>query len=124
MQPQYIIRGKVRHGNKRGRKLGFPTVNVDIHQQISDGVYVSMVKYEKSEFYAVTFIGKAETFNETKYQSETYIFDFNKTIYHKWLSIKIYKKLRSSKKFKSEKELIEQIKKDVRDVEKFIEVLS
>ncbi len=117
-----LIRGKVRHGNKRGRRLGFPTANVYIHRQITEGVYASQVLIDKKIFYAATFIGRAETFNERKYQSETYILHFDKIIYDKWISVKLYKKLRGSKKFNSEKALIDQMQEDVESVKRLFKL--
>ncbi len=120
MQALYLIRGIVRHGNKRGRKMGFPTANINLRQQIGEGIYASLVKFNKKVFKSVTFIGKAETFNESKYQAETFIFDFNGNLYDKWISVKIFKKLRGNIKFKSETELIKQMKRDADEAKEYL----
>ena len=86
--------GKVRKVNLRGRKLGFPTANVNLNKDIAEGIYISKTKLQGKEFPSLTFIGKVKTFNEQKFQSETYILDFNKNIYHKWISVKLIKKIR------------------------------
>ena len=104
--------GKVRKVNLRGRKLGFPTANVNLNKDIAEGIYISKTKLQGKEFPSLTFIGKVKTFNEQKFQSETYILDFNKNIYHKWISVKLIKKIRDNKKFKSASELISQMKND------------
>ncbi len=106
--------GKVRKGQNRGKHLGFPTANVDLHHKISEGVYLSTVKINKDQCSALTFIGNATTFNENKYHSETYILNFDKDIYGMYVSIKLLKKLRGNVKFKSEKELIKQMEKDTK----------
>lgn len=116
--------GKVKKYNQRGRKLGFPTANINLSKQIADGIYISKVKIENRMHPAITFIGKAETFNEKKTQSETYILDFNKNIYDKWITIVLLKKIRESKKFDSAKELIVQMKKDKVLARKYFETNS
>ncbi len=105
--------GKVRSHHKRGRTLGFPTANVNLGKNIPEGVYLSKTKIGKEIFNSLTFIGKSKTFAETHYKSETYILDFQKDIYHKWITVELLKKIRASKKFSSAKDLIEEIKNDV-----------
>lgn len=107
--------GKVKKHNQRGRVLGFPTANVNLTNPDligAEGIYISKVKLEDKVYNSLTFIGKAKTYNEEKFQSETYILDFNKDIYHKFISIELLKKIRENKKFDNEKELINQMKKD------------
>ncbi|MDP3758687.1 MAG: riboflavin kinase, partial [Candidatus Daviesbacteria bacterium] len=60
-----------------------------------------------------------KTFNEKKFQAETYILNFNQNIYGKWISVKLLKKIRNNKKFNSAKELIVQMKKDKAVTEKY-----
>lgn len=107
-----ILRGKVRSGQKRGKALEFPTANINLHRKIEEGVYISHTKVEEKTYSSLTFIGAAKTFNEKKAKAESYIFSFNRNIYGKWVSIKLLKKLRGNKKFKSEKDLIVQMQKD------------
>lgn len=104
--------GKVRIDKQRGRQLGFPTANVNLHKNISEGIYISKIKLENKIYNSLTFIGKSKTFDEEKFQSETYILDFNKNIYGKYICVNLIKKIRENKKFNSEKTLIDQIKKD------------
>ena len=116
-----IVWGKVKIGKKRGKALGFPTANIILHKKIPSGIYASLTKIGEKTYRSVAFIGKAETFNEIDYKAETSIFDFNRNIYGKWISIRLLKKIRDSKKFASEKKLIEQIKKDVLTTRKFFQ---
>lgn len=104
--------GKVRRHNRRGKKLGFPTANINLHKKIAEGIYVSITKIGKSQFPGLTFIGKVKTFNEKIFHSETYILDFNQNIYGKWITVDLLKKIRENKKFKSVENLIKQMKKD------------
>ena len=111
----YKFWGKVRKHNQRGRQLGFPTANVNLSNPDligAEGIYISKIKLENQIYNALTFIGKSKTFSEEKFQSETYILDFNKNIYEKFISVELIKKIRNNKKFASVKELISQMKKD------------
>ena len=56
---------------------------------------------------------RAKTFGEEDYKLESYILDFDRDIYGKEVKVELYKKLRDNEKYENERELIEQIKKDV-----------
>ncbi len=107
-----IFWGKVRTDNKRGRKLGFPTANVNLTRKIPEGIYISKTKIGKKVYPSLTFIGEAKTFKNFKYQAEIYILDFNKNIYGTWISTKLLKIIRENKKFNSQESLIKEMKKD------------
>lgn len=111
--------GKVRKANFRGKKLGFPTANINLTKDIPEGIYISKTKLGDSLFSSLTFIGKAKTFNEKKFLAETYILDLNKDIYGKWISIKLIKKIRDNKKFNSAEELVKQMKQDEKEARKY-----
>lgn len=111
--------GKVRTYKKRGRKLGFPTANVDLHNKLTEGVYISETKIKDSWLPSLTFIGAAKTFGDKKYQSETYILGFNQDIYDKWISVKFLKKIRGNKKFNSSEDLVKQMEKDKQQARKY-----
>lgn len=117
MRPSYIVWGKVRKGNQRGKRLGFPTANILLHKNIPEGIYAALVIIKGKIFKAATFVGSAKTFGEEDKKVESYILNFDENIYGKWITIMIYKKVRENKKFNSEKELIGQIKKDVNMIE-------
>lgn len=108
----YKFWGKVKKNNQRGKSLGFPTANINLNKTIPEGIYISRTKLAGKVYPSLTFIGRAKTFNETKYQAETYIFDFNQNIYHQWISVKLIKKIRENKKFNSSEDLMAQMKKD------------
>lgn len=112
--------GKVKKGQQRGKKLGFPTANLSAGKQIrinkiDEGIYVSKTKIRNKTYQSITFIGAAKTFSESTFQVETYILDFNKDIYYQWISVTLLKKLRGNKKFSSVQELIKQMKEDERE---------
>ncbi len=110
----YKIHGKVRHGQNRGKSLGFPTVNINVSSRIPEGIYVSQTKFNQKKYPSLTFIGAAITFEETNIQSETYIFGLNQNLYGKVISVEIIKKLRENKKFDSSESLIKQMEEDRR----------
>lgn len=119
MNPIYTIIGNVIEGKKRGRSLGFPTINVRLDQKVASGIYASRVYVSGQEFIAATFIGDAKTFNENDYKLESYILDFDKEIYGKEVKVTLYKKLRDNEKYEDIEKLIKQIKKDVSETREY-----
>lgn len=115
----YKFWGKVRKHNQRGRKLGFPTANINLTKNIPEGIYVSKTNVGSLLYPSLTFIGMAKTFNEKRFHAEIYILDFKKNIYDKWITVTILKKIRDNKKFKSAKKLVSQMKKDEKIARQF-----
>ena len=115
----YKIWGKVRKHNQRGKSLGFPTANLNLTQNIPEGIYISQTKIKDQKYPSITFIGTAKTFNEKKFHAEIYILDFDQNIYDQWISVKLLKKIRGNKKFNSSEELISQMKKDEQEARKY-----
>lgn len=113
------ITGTVIEGKKRGRTLGYPTINIKLNQHIESGIYASRVYVGTDEHIAATFIGDAKTFNENDYKLESYILDFDKEIYGKEVTVKLYKKLRNNEKYENVEELIKQIEKDIVDTRNY-----
>ncbi|MBI4035535.1 riboflavin kinase [Candidatus Daviesbacteria bacterium] len=111
----YRFWGKVRKANLRGKKLGFPTANVNLSKKIPEGVYISKTKIKNNIYFSLTFIGTVKTFDEKKFLSETYILDFNQNIYNHWISVKLIKKIRENQQFRSANDLIRQMKQDERE---------
>ncbi len=119
MEVLFTFRGKVKKGKSRGKFLGFPTANIAIHKRIPEGIYTSRLTIDGQSYLAATFIGSAKTFNEDEYKAESYILDFNQNIYGKWITVRLFKKLRENKKFDSKQELISQMKQDILATGKF-----
>lgn len=109
----FMYRGKVKKGASRGRVLGFPTANIPLHKKIPEGIYASEVIVAGKKHHAATFVGKAETFSEKEYKSESFLLDFSGDLYDQWITVCLLKKLRDNKKFNSSEELIEQMGKDI-----------
>ncbi len=119
-----IIWGKVRKGSKRGRLLNFPTANFLLHRKLQQGIYVSNTKFMGKTYQSITFIGNAKTFGEDDIKAETFILNFNKSIYGKFICVTLIKRLRENIKFNSEKDLIKQMNKDLEDTKNYFKNLS
>lgn len=119
MKPLYTFSGVVVSGQKRGKDLGFPTVNVLLTQDIPEGIYASLITVKDKTYHAATFIGSAKTFNETEVKAESYILDFSESIYGATVTVKLLKKIRSNQAFTSVDALIEQMDRDVMEIRGF-----
>lgn len=117
----YRISGRVVHGNKRGRQLGFATANIRLHRYVSPvaGIFSGRVygmehkplKHEPVD--AVVYIGSRPVYNGEHVILEVHILDFNDDLYGRHLQVELLEKLRGEGDFKSEEELILQIAKDI-----------
>jgi len=113
---EWAIDGKVIKGQKRGRKIGFPTCNVKLNDYIIPrlGVYAVKVKGENFNKKGIANIGFRPTFNGKKLLLETNIFGINKNLYNKSISISFRKFIRPEKQFKNLEHLKKQIKIDIK----------
>ena len=105
-------------GDKRGRTLGFPTVNQEIPPELvlpRFGVYRTDVTVGNRRYKGVTNIGKRPTVGTEKILSETYIIDFDESIYGESVDIRLIKFIRPERKFSSFDELARQIKTDAKE---------
>ena len=113
----YLMIGTVIKGENRGKKLGFPTANLEFpgHKLIpNNGVYSGHVMIKKSFYKAMIYIGKKPTFNHESTTIEVFILDFKGNLYNKNLTVFIEKFIRHEKKFSSEQALITQINNDIK----------
>ncbi len=122
----YSIHGSVQLGQRIGRKIGFPTINLqplDANKLIpAIGVYVCEVLVDGKKFSGVTNIGYSPTMKTTRIKEiETYILDFDDDLYHKNVEIIFNKKLRDELLFRDKDELIEAIDNDVQQARDFFE---
>lgn len=121
----YSIVGKVFHGDKRGRQLGFPTANVLLKRRVSpvSGVYVVNVKIKENEFFGVANVGNRPTISGKRQQLEVHIFDFSQTIYGQIIEVELLHKLREEQRFASLDELTAQIEIDSKQARQFVRAL-
>ena len=113
---EWSIEGKVIKGQKRGRKIGFPTCNVKLNDYIVPrlGVYAVRVKGSKFNKKGIANIGYRPTFNGKNLLLETNIFGINKNLYNKEISISFTKFIRPERKFKDLEHLKKQITIDIK----------
>lgn len=113
----YFVMGKVCHGKKIGRTIGFPTANIACEEGKllpPDGVYVTKTLCRGKIYEGITNIGKNPTVNGTERTVETYFFDFEGEIYGEEIRVMFVDWLRGETKFNNIDELKEQISKDKR----------
>ena len=117
---QWSIEGRVIKGEKRGRKIGFPTCNVNLDSYVVPklGVYAVKVNGKRFNKNGVANIGYRPTFNGQNLILETNIFGINKNLYNKVIKVSFKKFLRPEKKFKNFELLKKQIKQDIKRAKK------
>ncbi len=111
----YVLEGTVIRGKQLGRKLGFPTINLNYSNSMvlpRGGVYFTLVEHDGQTFKGITNIGYNPTVEDLKLSVETHIVNFNKELYDETIRINFIKRIRDEKKFNSLTELSEQLKKD------------
>jgi riboflavin kinase / FMN adenylyltransferase len=103
-------------GQRRGRKIGFPTCNLKLNDYIVPRLGVYSVKVEGPKFKkkGIANIGYRPTFNGQNLLLETNIFGINKNLYNKEIIISFRKFIRPEKKFKNLEHLKKQIKIDIK----------
>ena len=115
----YRICGRVAHGDARGRTIGFPTANIDLHRRVSplSGVYaVTVLDLEERPLPGVANIGNRPTVaGDPRYLLEVHLFDFDRQIYGAHVQVEFHRKLRDERRFDSFQALKEQIKRDSRE---------
>ncbi|OEE74877.1 bifunctional riboflavin kinase/FAD synthetase [Vibrio ordalii] len=111
----YGISGRVSHGQKLGRTIGFPTANIPLKRCVSpvSGVYVvNVYGLDNSPIGGIANIGNRPTVNGVRQQLEVHLFDFHANLYGKQLEVALLHKLRDEKKFESFGALKQQIELD------------
>lgn len=116
----FSILGTVVKGSGRGKGLGYPTANLDLHHEIKppDGVYATWATINGKDYLSLTSIGTRPTFEEPKAEStaEVHIIDFDRDLYGEVLEVKFIYKLRDELKFTSAEALKAQMDRDKAEV--------
>ncbi len=118
----YRMCGRVAHGHKRGRLIGFPTANIHLHRKVSpiEGVFaVEMFGIEGEPVAGVANVGTRPTVNGTRTILEAHLFDFSENIYGRHVSVDFLGKIRDEQKFDSFDLLKEQILRDAEQARNF-----
>ena len=112
----YALAGEVVHGEQRGRKIGFPTANIDVWaEQVipGNGVYAGWATLGSERFMAVTNVGVRPTFSGQGITVESHLLDFNRDIYGQQLAVTFESRLRPEHRFSGIDALVAQIGLDV-----------
>lgn len=105
----YVISGKVIKGDGYGEKLGFPTINLRVEKgELPDsGIYAGIVALDAKEYRAGIVVGPEN-------KMEAHLLGYDGDAYGKQATLEVNKFIRKFRKFKTEKELIAQIRKDLK----------
>ena len=122
LKRNWSIDGKVEKGRQLGKKIGFPTCNIDIKDYVlaRPGVYAVKV-YRKNKNFplkGIANLGYRPTFNQKKILLEVHIFNFHGNLYNKYLTIELINFIRKEKKFKNINQLKKQINLDLKIAKK------
>ena len=114
----YSLRGRVVHGDKRGRALGFPTINLGLPKSRllpRDGIYAVWAEMGEGRFKAAASLGVRPTFGGGERVLEAYLLDFSGEVYGEEVEVAFVKRLRDEIAFASPAELSAQIARDVEE---------
>lgn len=117
----YSVRGQVVHGDKRGRALGFPTINLGLPKERllpRDGIYAVWAEMGEGRFKAAASLGVRPTFGGGERVLEAYLLDFSGEIYGEEVEVAFVKRLRDEVAFASPAELSAQIARDVEETKR------
>ncbi|MBO6524081.1 MAG: bifunctional riboflavin kinase/FAD synthetase [Balneolaceae bacterium] len=121
----YMLNGLVIHGDERGRKIGFPTANLQAEHPDKvipkNGIYAVKVRVDGVWYNGMMNIGVRPTFDGETKTLEVNIFDFDQSIYGKTVQIRFFDRIRDEQKFNGIQELKDQLGGDKK---KSIQVLS
>ncbi len=119
----YSLRGPVLRGDERGRRIGFPTLNIGVGPDRAlppNGVYVCRAAVGGAHHDAVTNIGVRPTFDGTSRQVETHLLDFSGDLYGEHASIDLLHRLREERRFPGPDGLVAQITQDVAESRRYL----
>lgn len=120
----YAITSTIVHGEQRGRKLGFPTANIELlHGEMAvpaPGVYAVTASIESSIYEGMGNIGNNPTFNDVEHaRLEVNLFNCSRDLYGKTMSVQFHKYIRAEKKFSGVEELCRQIEEDKKAIKTY-----
>lgn len=114
--------GIVVKGNQQGRKMGFPTANIQLHDptlSIEKGIYAVNVRLNEKQLQGMLYVGTRPTLHLTALSIEIHIFNFDQEIYGEVLHFQLLKKFYEDKKFLSVEELIAHIQRYNKEIIRF-----
>ena len=121
---EYMLSGKVVHGDGIGKALGYPTANIKPAENYkmvpADGIYAVRVRMENENYSGMLYIGTRPTLNMTERNIEVNIFNFDKNIYDKNITVTFCKRIRDDIRFSSKEELSRQLGNDKEEALKIL----
>jgi riboflavin kinase / FMN adenylyltransferase len=112
----HFLSGPVIHGRERGRKIGFPTANIQSRTEClpPDGVYATQLILDDGPHASITNIGMRPTFAEPERTIEAHVFDFDRDLYDRQVRLELVERIRPERKFESADALAAQIGADLK----------
>ena len=121
----FSLVGRVIHGEKRGRLLGYPTANIELYKSYPiNGIFLVSILLENQKFYGLASWGHKPTFSCDDHVLEVNIFDFEDDVYGKELKIIFIDKLRDQIKFDNRDDLIKQMDEDKKIAKALLEQIN
>lgn len=123
----YSVGGIVTRGDERGRRLGFPTINLSPPPRKllpPEGVYAARVQTPRGAFGAMLNLGPRPTFDDHAAGIEAYLFDTDVDLYGAHVRLELVSRLRDTRRFPDAAALVEQIKRDEIAARSALTVLS
>jgi riboflavin kinase/FMN adenylyltransferase len=125
---EWEMRGVVEHGDKRGRALGYPTLNIDLGATIcpAHGIYAARVQVGDDEIWygSAVSLGMRPMFMVSRPLLEAHVFGFSRDVYGQTARVRLVQKLRDEAKFGRLDDLVAQMKKDCDSARKLLELGS
>ena len=111
------IKGKVIHGAKLGRQLGFPTANLDASRlsKVDNGVYAARIKIAGRNYKAMAYIGTRPSVDGQTRLLEIHIFNYSGSLYGRYVKINLLKKIRDEQRFENIEALKQQLLRDAEE---------
>lgn len=124
----YSIEGVVVKGEQRGRKIGYPTINLSLKEEyieLLNGVYIVRVYINDNSYYGVMNVGSRPTFYENPMDItyEIHLIDFKQDLYGELIEVDVLKFLRKERGFKNTYQLVEAIREDIEATKRFVSLL-
>jgi riboflavin kinase / FMN adenylyltransferase len=107
-----IVSGKIIRGKRKGRILGFPTVNIKLKDEVESGVYAGSVRIGDKNYKSGIFVSPDGRL------LEAHLVGFSGNLYGKEIEVEIVMRIRDVMKFENDEELKKQIKKDIKRISK------
>ena len=111
----YSMSGRVVHGQRRGREMGFPTANLDLQRRVSplQGIFAARVRgVAEQALPAIAYVGNRPILSQSKWVLEVHLFDFSGNLYGQRITVDFVDKIRDDLPFTTFEALAAQIADD------------